>query len=175
MSDRTNRHSRLLTVAALALGAACGGDSGSPTGGGNNGPDLRIETLYLVQSVQTRDGSVPLVAGKEAELRVFVVASAANSLTPAVRVRLYRGGVVQQTITIPAPGSSVPTSVDQSSLANSWNVRVPAATVQAGLQILADVDPTNAMAESNEQNNSFPANGSPLSLSVTEMRPFRIR
>src|SRR5262245_39640472 len=95
--------------ATVALIAACGGDSGAPTGGGANGPDLRIETLYLVQSVQTRDGSVPLVAGKDAELRVFVLASGSNTLTPAVRVRLYRGGVLQQTLTIPAPAASVPT------------------------------------------------------------------
>jgi hypothetical protein len=175
MYNRANSHLRFLTAGAVALAAACGGDSGAPTGGGSTGPDLRIETLYLVQSTQTRDGSVPLVAGKDAELRVFVLASAANSLTPAVRVRLYQGGVIQQTLTIPAPGASVPTSVDQSSLASSWNVKIPAATIQPGLQILADVDPTNAMVESNEQNNSFPATGSPLSLSVTAMQPFRIR
>ena len=166
---------RMTTVAALALGAACGGDSGGPTGGSANGPDLRIETLYLVQSVQTRDGSVPLVAGKDAELRVFVVANAANTFTPAVRVRFYRAGALQQTLTIPAVASSVPTTVDQSSLANSWNAKIPGSTIQAGLQILADVDPTNAMLESNEENNSFPTNGSPLALPITAMQPFRIR
>ncbi len=175
MTARQYLHRLLLTATAFALGTACGGDSGGPTGGSSNGPDLRIETLYLVQSTQTRDGAVPLVAGKDAELRVFVVANAANSLSPAVRVRLYKSGTLQQTLTIPAAKASVPTSVDQSSLANSWNVKIPAATIQAGLQILADVDPTNAMSESNEENNSFPANGSPLTLSITALQPFRIR
>jgi hypothetical protein len=69
----------------------------------------------------------------------------------------------------------VPTSVDQSSLANSWNAKIPGATIQPGLQILADVDPTNAMVESNEENNSFPTNGTPRSLPITAMQPFRIR
>ena len=51
---------------------------GDGLGGGAN---LRIETLYLVQSTQTRDGTVPLVAGKDAYLRVFVVAGAGASFS----------------------------------------------------------------------------------------------
>jgi len=162
------------SVVALALSASCG-DSGNPTGTNTGGVNLHIETLYLVQSTQTRDGSVPLVADKDAYLRVFVLANGPNTLTPSVRVRLSRNGTVQQTLTIPATGSSVPTSVDQSSLAKSWNVKIPAATIQPGLQILADVDPTNAVTESNEQDNSFPSSGAPQTLQISALQPFRIR
>ena len=165
----------VVSAAALALGVACGSESTGPTNGGGSGANLRIETLYLVQSTQTRDGTVPLVAGKDAYLRVFVVANAAATSAPAVRVRLYQNGALQQTLTIPATESVVPTSVDQSRLANSWNVRIPGATIQPGLQILADVDPTNAVAEANEQDNSFPTTGSPMALPISALQPFRIR
>ena len=172
----TFRFPGLLCAAAFVLGTACGGDSGNgPTGGGSGGSNLRIETLYLVQATQTRDGTVPLVAGNDAYLRVFVVASAANTMAPSVRVRLYRSGVLQQTLTLPAAGSGVPTSVDQSRLASSWNVKISGATIQPGLQILADVDPGNSESESNEQDNSFPVSGSPLSLPITALQPFRLR
>jgi len=161
---------------ALVLGAACGGggDGGGPAGTGN-GVNLRIETLYLVQSTQTRDGAVPLVANKDAYVRVFVVASGENTLAPAVRVRLSQNGTIQQTFTIPAPAASVPTSVDQSSFNKSWNVKIPGSMIQPGLQILADVDPTNQVSESNEQDNSFPTSGTPQALQVSALQTFRLR
>src|SRR5438128_9593130 len=105
MSNRSPFRLFLLVGLVATLGLAACGDK--PTEGAD-GLNLRIETLYLVQSVQSRDGSVPLVAGKEAYLRIFVLANAANTLTPSVRVQLSRNGVVEQTITIPAPGASVP-------------------------------------------------------------------
>jgi hypothetical protein len=173
--NRVNEFRYLSIICAVGLGVGCSGGGGEPTGTGTSGVDLRIETLYLVQSVQTREGTVPLVADKDAYLRVFVVASGANTLTPSVRVRLSRNGTTVQTLTIPASGSSVPTSVDQSSMAKSWNVKIAAATIQPGLQILADVDPTNSIPESNEQNNNFPTNGSPAALQISALQPFRIR
>jgi len=164
------------SAVAVLLSAACGGggDGGGPTGTGN-GVNLRIETLYLVQSTQTRDGSVPLVANKDAFVRVFVVASGENTLAPSVRVRLSQNGTVQQTFTIAAPTSSVPTGVDQSSMSKSWNVKIPGSMIQPGLQILADVDPTNQVSESNEQDNSFPTSGTPQALQVSALQAFRLR
>jgi hypothetical protein len=162
---------RCIAVASIGL-IGCGGDKGPTEADGLN---LRIETMYLVQSVQTRDGTVPLVAGKDAYLRVFVVANKANTLAPTVRVQLLKNGVPTETLTIPATGSSVPTGVDQSSLANSWNVKIPAATIQPGLQILAEVDPADEVDETNEQDNQFPVSASPQALQITALQPFRIR
>jgi len=70
--------------------------------------NLSIHGFYVTQSVQTYDRTVPLVAGRDGLLRVFVVASLANTETPEVRARFYRAGALLQTITIPAPGASVP-------------------------------------------------------------------
>ena len=54
----------------------------STSGGGLN---LCVDGAYITQAVQTFDNSVPLVAGRNALLRVFVRANTANSAQPAVR------------------------------------------------------------------------------------------
>jgi hypothetical protein len=172
--DRKYPIARAALAAALGLSTACGGDPGG-TGPGTDGLNLRVETLFLVQSVQTRDGTVPLVADKDAYLRVFVLANEANTLTPSVRVTLLQNGAVLQQTTIPAGGTSVPTKVDQSSMNNSWNLKIPKAMVQPGLQVLAEVDPANEVEESDEQDNSFPVSGTPKTLSITALQPLRIR
>jgi hypothetical protein len=121
--------------------------------------DLSVAGAYLTQSVQTFDGTVPLVTGRDAFLRVFVVANEANTETPAVRVRVYDAGNLQQTFTLTAPGASTPTVADEGTLDSSWNVTIPGALIQPGLEIMAEVDPAGAIAEGDESNNRFPATG----------------
>ena len=60
----------------------------SYTGASNVTLNLRIDGLYLTQSTQTYDPTVPLVSGRNGYLRVFVVANESNTARPAVRVRL---------------------------------------------------------------------------------------
>ncbi|MBV9772936.1 MAG: hypothetical protein JO040_03260 [Gemmatimonadetes bacterium] len=169
------RLTRLPLLVGVALTTACSDGSGGPTEQKQDHLNLRIETAYLVQSTQTRDGTIPLVAGKDAYLRVFAVADRANTETPAVRVRFYQGGALKETMTLPAGGTSVPTAVDQATLTASWNVKISGSLIQPGLQMVADVDPGNAVAESNEQDNAFPSDGSQKALNVVAMQPFRMR
>lgn len=170
-----SRSPGVLLPFALTLLAACSDGSGGSTGPKTDGLNLRIETMYLVQSTQTRDGTVPLVAGKDAYVRVFALADRENTATPAVRVRFYQGGALKETMTIPAGESSVPTAVDQASLTSSWNTKVPGSLIQPGLQVIADVDPGNEVPEADEKDNSFPVGGSPQTLNVVAMQPFRMR
>jgi hypothetical protein len=138
--------------------------------------DLSIGAMYLTQSTQTLGGAVPLVQNRDGLLRVFVVANQANSATPQVRVRLYVNGTQEGApAVIPAPSHSVPTSVNESVLANSWNVAVPGSLITPGLSILADVDPTQAIPESQRANNSFPLSGTPLALTVKNLSQFFVR
>ena len=138
--------------------------------------DLRIGAMYLIQSTQTLGGTVPLVQDRDGYLRVFVVANQANSATPQVRVRLYVNGTQEGSpAVIPAPSHSVPTSVDESALTNSWNVRVPGSLIKPGLSILADVDPAQLIPESQRSNNSFPVSGTPLALTVRSLSELYLR
>ncbi len=149
-------------------------DEASVTTPAGGGPNLTIANLYLTQSTQTLAGDVPLVADKDGYLRVFAVASEANNFQPSVRVRFYLGGSLAHTELISAPGSAVPTSVSESTLAASWNVGVPASLIQPGLAILADVDPGNQVAEGNEGDNAFPLSGSPQAMDVRNTPTFNV-
>ena len=154
---------------------ASAGVTYTASAGGNSGLDLTINGAYLVQATQRYDGSVPLVAGRAALLRVFALANRTNAVIPQVRVRLYNGPSLIQTYTIDGTGSSVPTAVDESSLGRSWNVIVPGALIQPGLRLLADMDPGGLVAESDESNNQFPAGGTPAAVDVRTLPTFELR
>jgi hypothetical protein len=133
--------------------------TGVPPGG-----DLNVQILAatLTQSVQTLNNTVTLVAGRDALLRVFPVANVSNTVKPTVRVRVFSNGALQTTLEATTSGTSVPTTIDQGSMARSWNVVIPAAYVQPGLGIQAEADPDRLIPESNDSDNVFPASGSPL-------------
>jgi len=137
--------------------------------------NLLIDGLHLTQSTQTPNGDVPLVDGREAYLRVFVLSNEASSAAPEVRVRLYVRGDLRSTLTIPARGSSPPTSKEESRLGSSWNVLIPGSLVGPGLSVLAEVDPDNAIAERNEADNEFPASGTPQATLVRTAPPLGVR
>lgn len=156
-------------TAAVSFTIGC-----AATGGSVN---LRIERMYLTQSTQTGDGSVPLVQGREAYARVFVTASGPNSIRPAVRLRFFQNGgsIPTQTLMIQPDGGSTPTQVQEGTLGSSWNIRVPAALIQPNTAVLADVDPETAIAEPDEADNSFPATGTARPLNVRSVPPLAIQ
>lgn len=133
-------------------------------------PNLDIASMYLVQSVQQLNGSVRLVANRDAAARVFVRGSRTGITGATVRVRLFEGNTVLLTV----EGNVTPSlSVDESCC--SANFLIPAAHIRAGVSIVADVDPANTVTESNENDNSFPLNGTRLALNVTSVPDLNIR
>ncbi len=143
--------------------------------GGPAGFNLRIDGLYLVQSVQTYTRGVPLVRDREALLRVFVSANQLNTATPDVRVSFYSNGSLTSTATIPAPGLTTPLGANEGTLNSSWNLVVGKTLIQPNLSIVVEVDPDNAFTEGNETDNVFPQAGSPLALDVKTADLFRVR
>jgi hypothetical protein len=137
-------------------------------------PNVRIAGAYLTQVTQRFDGAVPLVAGREAYLRVFVTTDHANSATPDVRVRLFHGGTPVDTRTIAATRSSVPQSVDESTLQGSWNALVPAELIRPGLAMLVELDPDGSLQD-DPSDNVFPLDGMPLPIDVRDVPLFRGR
>ncbi len=97
---------------------------------------------YLTQAVQSREFPVPLVAGEEALLRVFVTAAKAGGKTiPRVRATFYRNGSRAYVADIPAKAGSLPTRVYEGDLGVSANATIPARVVLPGLEVVIDVDP----------------------------------
>ena len=105
-----------------------------------------LAKAYLVQAVQSREFPVPLVAGEEALLRVFVTADRENSESlPPARASFYRNGALVHTADIPAGPGAIPTEVDEGSLGTSVNAVIPADVIQPGLEMVVEVDPDGTL------------------------------
>ncbi len=101
---------------------------------------------YLVQAVQSREFPVPLVAGEEALLRVFVTAGRDNDeRLPPVRASLYLNGTLAHVAEIADGPGPIPTEVDEGSLATSVNAVVPAEVVRPGLEVVVEIDPDGTL------------------------------
>lgn len=145
----------------------------APSGG--SGLNLTVDGFYLTQAVQKMDNSVPLVANRDALLRVFVRANQTNTSQPTVRARIYDGTTLLQTLTLNAPESSVRTTLAEGTLSSTWNSVIPAANVRTTMRVIVDVDPTDAISESDETDNSWPRSGTPQAITVNVVPTFNIR
>jgi len=121
--------------------------------------DLHVEQVQLTQSTQSLNNSVPILAGKDGLIRVFVLANQTNTAAPSVRITLQNNGlpVPGYPKIVAAPRSSVPLAVDESTLSASWNLTVPAtdltSTGGGTYSVRAEVDPAGAVAEADTTNN----------------------
>ena len=100
-------------------------------------------TAYLVQAVQSRGHPVPLVAERDAILRVFLTAPArGNAPVPPVLARFYAGAEEVYSVEIPAkPGPLVAdTVIDEGELAVSANVRIPGSLLRPGLKMVVETE-----------------------------------
>jgi hypothetical protein len=163
--------SQIVSVVARSTATATV-DYSAPADDGT-GVNLCIAGLYVTQSVQDGAGTVPLVQGREGYLRVFVVADKSNTAAPQVEVRLYQDGSLRTTIDIPPSGLSVPTAIDESSLAYSWDTTLSGTTIQPGLAVQAEVNPGGILPETNPGDNVYPAGG-PLALTVLSVPPLDV-
>lgn len=137
--------------------------------------NLYIDGLHITQATQTYAGGVPLVADRDGVLRVFVLADSANGYTPDVEVLFYDNGSLVRADTLAAPEDSVRTSPVIGELGSTWNLDLPASLIQPGLEIRVEVDPANNVLESDEDDNTYPADGSPGALDVRSLSDFMVR
>lgn len=101
---------------------------------------------YLTQAVQSLDFPVPLIAGEEALLRVFVTADGHTSeRIPPVTATLFVDGVETHVAEIPRRAAAIPATVDESSLSRSSNALIPGHVVRPGLELVVEIDPENTL------------------------------
>ncbi|MCY3547894.1 MAG: hypothetical protein OXH49_13520 [Gemmatimonadetes bacterium] len=97
---------------------------------------------YVTQAVQSVDFPVPLVAGNDGLLRVFVRADQSTSESlPDVRARFFLDGAETHVVDIPAQSATIPTELEEGDLARSANAMIPGAVLQPGLEMVVEVDP----------------------------------
>ena len=124
---------------------------------------------YLTQAAQSREFPVPLVAGKEALLRVFVTAMRSTDTNmPPARATFYVDGAETYATDIPGREVPIPTEIDESLLSKSVNVRIPAWVLQPGLEVVIDVDPDGTLDSSLGVKKRIPETGR-LAVDVKEV------
>lgn len=129
--------------------------------------NLVVEGAHLTQAIQRLDGSVPLVAGRDALLRVFLTATDVNNWRPPVRVSLYQDNTLLETYDLAAQSGSVTTEVNEGNLQRSWNVRVSGDRIVPGLRLLVEADPERTIAGDNDlSDNVWPRSGTPHAVPV---------
>ena len=129
---------------------------------------------YLTQAVQSRQIPVPLVAGDDALLRVFVTARGATTEgIPPVRVRIYIDGRETHVEEIPGKPGPLPTEVDEGSLETSANAVIPGTLVQPGLEMVAEIDPDGTLDPSLGVARRIPETGR-LPVDVRALPKFRL-
>ena len=109
--------------------------------------DVDPPMAYLTQAVQSREFPVPLVAGEQAFLRVFVTArEATRQGIPAVRARFYLNDRETYVRDIRGTRSPIPVRVDESSLDRSANAVIPGHVIKSGLEMVIEVDPDGTLS-----------------------------
>lgn len=119
-------------------------------------------SAYLTQAVQSTAFPVPLVAGRDALLRVFVTASGPTSAgIPTVRATFYQGGAETHAVDIPGSATPIPTELAdaEGSLAKSANVTIPGSVIQPGLEFVIEVDPDGTLDPALGVTNRIPETG----------------
>ena len=105
-----------------------------------------LAAVYLTQAVQSRENPVPLVAGDDALLRVFPVASVATDAgIPPVRARFYLDDREMRVEDIPGKPGPLPTEVLEGSLETSANAVIPGSVIQPGLEMVVEIDPDGTL------------------------------
>ena len=129
---------------------------------------------YLVQAVQSRKHPVPLVAGEEALLRVFVTAArATEEVLPPVRARFFADGSPLHVVDIPAGANAIPTSVDEGELPLSANIAIPGPFVRPGLEMVVEIDPDDTLDPALGVPTRIPETGR-MAVEVREMPVLRL-
>ena len=103
-------------------------------------------TAYLVQAVQSVEDPVPVVADKEALLRVFVIAIRTTTETlPPATATFYVDDSETYSVDIDGTSEPIPTEIDEGSLDKSLNVTIPDSVIEEGLSVVIEIDPDSTI------------------------------
>ncbi len=140
-----------------------------------NPRQIRVKTpvVYLNQAAQNQDGTVPLIAGRQAILRVFATSDDVNNLQPTAKAMFYRGGEMVHSVDLDAPPNGIPTEVDESRLTRSFNAMVPGEVLMPGTRLVVDLDTEGTLPLVSGSVTRVPEAGT-MPLNVIEVPPFNI-
>ena len=129
---------------------------------------------YLTQAVQAIDFPVPLVAGEDALLRVFVTTDSATDVRfPPMRATFFDGDREVFVAEFTGPAVPIPTEIDEGDLESSANVMIPGSVLVPNLQMVVDVDPEGTLDSTLNVQKRIPETGR-LALGVRPVSTFEL-
>ncbi len=106
----------------------------------------KLTNVYLTQAIQSRENPVPLVAGNDALLRVFLTNDGPMEIRmPPVRAVFYQGDLAVHTSDIPGQDANVPRAINERSLESSANAMIPGWVVMPDLTVVIEIDPDKTL------------------------------
>jgi len=120
---------------------------------------LSAPAVYLNQAAQNIDGTVPIIAGRRAFLRVFANGDEVSFYEPRVRATFYRDGAAVHTVSINSPAEQLPDQVVESRLDRSYNAVIPGEVLQPGVGLVVEIDPDGVVPQSAASQSRIPAQG----------------
>lgn len=129
---------------------------------------LAAPVIYLNQVIQNPEASVPLVAGRQALLRVFVTGDQVSFYRAHVRATFYLDGEAVLT-ELMGPGSDLlPDEVQEDRMDRSFNTVVPGDLIRPGLELVVELDTEGTVPKSPGSETRIPAQGR-MPLNIIEM------
>jgi hypothetical protein len=176
----------VLSVDATGLGTAVGPGQvvGTATLNGMNAQtvvrvnpsELRVDLgfAHINQGTQTRSGDVPLVAGRDGLLRVFLRGNKPNFFQPTVLATFYRDGSAVHTVALTHETEGLPGVVREDDLRRTFDGLIPGSVLQPGTSVVFEVDPDGVIPAAPGSTLRYPETGAQL-LDIAEVPPFRMR
>ncbi len=135
---------------------------------------LSLPVVYLTQAIQRPAGDVPLLARREALLRVFLVGDqAAAFFEPEVTATFTRDGEQVHRVVMQSADDRLVTSADEGSLRTSYNAVIPAEHVVAGAELVVVADSAETVPRAEGSRTRFPDSGS-VALKVIDVPPLEL-
>lgn len=120
---------------------------------------LSAPAVYLNQAAQNVDGTVAIIAGRRAFLRVFANGDEVSFYEPRVRATFYRNGAAVHSVLINPPSELLPDQVVESRLDRSYNAVIPGEVLQPGVGLVVEIDPEGVVPQSSASQSRIPAQG----------------
>jgi len=128
---------------------------------------LTAPAVYLNQAIQRLDGTVPLIAGRKALLRVFVTGDEVSYYEPRAYADFLLGGRVIHTAPMDPP-HVIPDAVDEKWRLQSFNAEIPGEAIRPGIELSIEIDPDGVVPLRPGSERRVPAEGA-LALNVVEL------
>ena len=135
---------------------------------------LSLPVVYLTQAIQRPAGDVPLLSGREALLRAFLVGDQASAFfEPEVVATFTREGEEVYRVAMRSVDDRLVVSADEGNLRTSYNAVIPGEHMVAGAELVVVADSAQTIPRAAGSRTRFPETGS-VALNVIDVPPLEL-